>query len=229
SPGETIRWPVVKALGQFGKLTGVRAIEARNTPLGTSCLRRVDGLYTPCDLATFDLTHARYTSRYLTFANRDVFVYGGRTDDGKKWKLHPDQRLHGKALKLFDRYVQLKQRLPSDPAEIAHLPMLVIGNYLETSSSFVSGAELTATIAGAPTSSCPVQGCVPQSQSHYLSFNSVRESLIRDKNPAGNTTLVLDVNAEANVLTALICHADGKRPASVCGRPIIKKLMKLAK
>jgi hypothetical protein len=45
------------------------------------------------------------------------------------------------------------------------------------------------------------------------------------KDPAG-THGVEDVNAEASIITALICHADGERPSSVCKRPTIEAILK---
>jgi hypothetical protein len=39
-------------------------------------------------------------------------------------------------------------------------------------------------------------------------------------------SLIPNINAEANVMTALICHADGSKPKSVCGRPVIKSLLR---
>lgn len=37
---------------------------------------------------------------------------------------------------------------------------------------------------------------------------------------------VYDINIESNVTTALICHVDGKRPSAVCGRSVIRGLMR---
>jgi hypothetical protein len=62
-----------------------------------------------------------------------------------------------------------------------------------------------------------------------MTFAQVQSALISGKEPWSNSTLVADVNAEANAITALICHADGKKPASVCSRPAIKVILKHVK
>jgi hypothetical protein len=38
--------------------------------------------------------------------------------------------------------------------------------------------------------------------------------------------LVENVNAEADIMTTIICHADGMKPAKVCGRAVIKTILK---
>jgi hypothetical protein len=42
-------------------------------------------------------------------------------------------------------------------------------------------------------------------------------------------TLISDVSAEANVITALVCHADHMQPKRVCGRAVIRKIVKHVK
>jgi hypothetical protein len=56
-------------------------------------------------------------------------------------------------------------------------------------------------------------------------------AVVRDltgKDPAG-TNVVEDVNAEANIITALICHADGERSSNVCKRPTVEAILKHVK
>jgi hypothetical protein len=38
-------------------------------------------------------------------------------------------------------------------------------------------------------------------------------------------TLVRDVNAEANAITAVVCRVDGGMPQSVCSRPVIRFML----
>jgi len=52
-------------------------------------------------------------------------------------------------------------------------------------------------------------------------FTSVQSAL---KHNVGDT-FVQDINAEANVLTALICHSDGMQPQAACGRPVIRHMV----
>ena len=54
------------------------------------------------------------------------------------------------------------------------------------------------------------------------SFNAVQRAMQR-----GNRSdpLVLAVNAEANSITAFICHADKMQPQTVCNRPVIRSIV----
>ncbi len=52
-------------------------------------------------------------------------------------------------------------------------------------------------------------------------FNSVQSAL---KHNVGDN-FVQDINAESNVLTALICHSDGMQPQVACGRPVIRHMV----
>lgn len=55
-----------------------------------------------------------------------------------------------------------------------------------------------------------------------LSFATVQHSLQHGE----RTPIVSDINAEANALTAFLCHADGMKPHSVCGRPVIRSIVR---
>jgi hypothetical protein len=59
-----------------------------------------------------------------------------------------------------------------------------------------------------------------------LSFDAIQKALQTEKDPPYVSRLGENVNGEANVITALICHADGKRPGSVCTRPVVKSILK---
>jgi len=52
------------------------------------------------------------------------------------------------------------------------------------------------------------------------SFATVENGLKR----GSHTSFVRDINAEANVVTALLCHADGMQPRSACGRHVVRGL-----
>lgn len=54
------------------------------------------------------------------------------------------------------------------------------------------------------------------------SFVSVQHALQRGD---ASNPLVPTINAEANAITAFICHADGMRPHSVCTRPVIRQIV----
>lgn len=53
-----------------------------------------------------------------------------------------------------------------------------------------------------------------------LSFRTVQTALQR----GDSHVFVPEINAEANAITAFICHADRMKPASVCTRPIIRTI-----
>jgi hypothetical protein len=54
------------------------------------------------------------------------------------------------------------------------------------------------------------------------SFSTVQHALQRGNEA---NALVPAINAEANSITALICHADGMRPHSACNRPVIRGIV----
>ncbi len=62
-----------------------------------------------------------------------------------------------------------------------------------------------------------------------LSFDTDRRALVTGKEPFTSSHLVPDVNGEANIITALICHATRNRPVSVCHRTTIKQILKYVK
>jgi hypothetical protein len=91
--------------------------------------------------------------------------------------------------------------------------LVSIGGYLRATYGVAISGDLT-----------PNTSVIP------LSFSAVQDSLRRGKAVGGATySLVPDVNAEANVLTAFMCHADGKRPGSVCNRSVIKTVLRHVK
>ena len=59
------------------------------------------------------------------------------------------------------------------------------------------------------------------------SFDVVQKSLQTGRALGDvEATLVPDFNEEANIITALICRADGSQPRRVCGRKAISKILK---
>lgn len=206
------RWAVVKALQQFGSLTGVRAVD-RNCRFHT--------VVGPCTLPTFDWSHARYRSSYVVFDHKDLLGLNNK----------PYQRLSGRDLSLYNRYARIGRSpfktdhydafntvLKSSSGNTARgLPLITVGGYLQTSSQVLSESDLA--VPGTPVPNNP-QAYV---QSVVLNFSAVHDSLLHGKDPVASH-LVEDVNAEANILTALICHADRNRPGNVCGRQIIRAI-----
>ncbi len=212
------RWPVVKALEQFGSLTRVKALDAK-------CL--LSGI--PC-VPTFDWSHASYRSRYLSFVHKDLF-----SSNAKGGAYY--QRLSPAEIQLYNKYSRRHgARLKNDPLDVVNtivqgqnptsthdLPLIVIGGYLQTLSQVTISADFQ--IVPTASSSTPQVVAPPSTP---LSFAQVRESFARGKDPAG-THLIEDVNSEANIITALICHATKNQPRNVCNRPTIKQILKSVK
>jgi hypothetical protein len=240
------RWPVVKALQQFGSLTGIKAVDR------TCIVMNVGNMHgQSCSIPTFDFTHARYRSRYLTFTSKDLVRSTGVAPGDYKDRLF--QPLTPAENEVFARYARFKgQPYCSKTSAAGHttvyhcskpidyllatifpystsppertLPLVAIGHYLQTVSQVVGPSDLTKLIPIAPAPGNTSYSGVTEG----LPFDTVRQALAEGKDPQ-NSNLVEDINAETNIITALICHADGKRPASVCNRPSIKAILKRVK
>jgi hypothetical protein len=238
------RWPVVKALQQFGTLSRVKAVERTCTTVNTRYVQGALGCSTP----TFDLSQAHYASRYIRFSSKDIVRTSGLAP-GAKVRLF--QSLSPAETALFDRYARFKGQpycskkssghievrpcskpidyitsslFPDSAHPTRTLPLIAIGHYIQTVSQDLNPADLAKTIGNVPTPGQIVYAGVDQG----MPFDTVRQALATGKDPQGSL-LVEHVNAEANIITALICHADGEKPASVCDRPVIKTILKSVK
>lgn len=118
------RWPVVKALDQFGSFSRV-------TPAKRFCGNA------SCSIASFDLTHAEYRSRYIAFVSRDLVDASIRLY----------QRPSRKELALFNRYARppkagsYRNAVLAAAAGLAGpraLPLVTVGGYLQTLSQIVN-------------------------------------------------------------------------------------------
>jgi len=217
------RWPVVKALNQFGTLSGVSPVVSRD------CLYQVVAMVPQLQClpteehgfitgpATFDWSHAVYHSRYLVFVHKDLI------DQNLKMRqpLTPLER------SLFTRYVALSGfgnwhdtvwhtaidlNSPQAMLQGSHrFPLVAISRYIQTGADVAIYGDL-----------------YESSGQRILPFATVQQSLQqgRAQNHA-SPSLIPDYNAEANVITAFICHADGLRPAKACHRPVIRSILKL--
>ena len=79
---------------------------------------------------------------------------------------------------------------------------------------------------------CPATGCgiVRIFLGPTRPFADIQQSLATGHPVDGlPASLIPDVNTAANIITALICHADGKKPTSVCGRPVIRAILRSVK
>jgi hypothetical protein len=240
------RWPVVKALQQFGSLTGINAVDRVCITLNSGNMHGQS-----CSIPTFDFTHARYRSRYLTFTSKDLVRSTGVAPGDYKDRLF--QSLTPAENAIFTRYARFKgQPYCSKTSASGHvtlyhcskpidfllatifpystsppartLPLVAIGHYLQTVSQDVSPSDLTNLIPNTP----PPGEIIYSGVTEGLPFDTVRQALAGGKDPQ-NSNLVENINAEANIITALICHADANKPASVCDRSAIKAILKRVK
>jgi hypothetical protein len=207
------RWPLALALSQFGALSGVTsAIQSCNSPTGT----------TRCGLPTLDWSHARYDSSFVVFQHRDILDAHGNLY----------QRLSARQRGLYDQYSFASVR-PADvvpasflrsfaldsifnPRGMRRLPLVMIGPYVQTLSQSLlpndfreSHPETRSADSGAP-----------------LRSEAVRSMLISG-GPDRQSSLMQHVDAEANVMTTLICRSTRGRPVAVCRRPVIEQLSRV--
>ncbi len=204
------RWAVVKALTQFGAFSQVG-------PAHVDCFTTAAAPHGICHLPSFDWTHARYRSSYLNFVHKDLV-------DAQD---HSLQRLSAAELKIYNRYSRVRGPSPnkSDPYDVFStvfsaqdpLPLVLIGRYLQTSSQIMLDGDFDSALPMSNPNSTPIYTGLP--------FDTVRAALVSGRD-IGTFKLVQDVNAEANIITALICHADGSKPAKVCHRPTITQILK---
>jgi hypothetical protein len=224
------RWPLVKALQQFGSFSGIRSMVTiprmcrfGNPAAGVNCTFGSNSSAPPAagmtgGYPTFDWSHARFSSRYLTIVWKEII--------DQKVKIH--HNLSPTELSLFNRYARQTQ-YPNWDTSVMHMavdefgysylqpsripkwfPLVLFDGYIETGSQIAIMGDLTPALSPFP-----------------LPFSVIQQSLQRGK-PVGkaSASLIHDYNAEANIITALICHADGKKPASVCGRRVIKRILR---
>ncbi len=220
SAGE--RWPIVKALDQFGTLSNVSPVVTRSC----SYHNGLPGTQAQCDpavmrgfvtgVATYDWSHAVYHSRYLVFVHKDLIDQN----------LQMRQTLTPLERSLFTRYVAftgfsnwhdtvwhtaVDDRSGGNQSPRQQFPLVVISRYLQSNAQVAIFGDL-ADVAGRVN----------------LPFATIQQSLQKGRpQDHAEPSLITDYNAEANLLTAFICHADGLRPAQVCHRPVIRSILKL--
>jgi len=220
SAGE--RWAVVKALNQFGTLSNVAPVVTRRC----SYHNGLPGSQAQCEpavmrgfvtgVATYDWSHAVYHSRYVVFVHKDLIDQN----------LQMRQTLTPLERSLFTRYVAftgfsnwhdtvwhtaVDDQSGGNQSPRQQFPLVVISRYLQSNAQVAIYGDLA-----------DVMGRV------NLPFATIQQSLQKGRpQDHAEPSLITDYNAEANLLTAFICHADGSRPAQVCHRSVIRSILKL--
>lgn len=206
-PSVKERWPVLKALEQFGAFRGVRPVERTCKPW-PGVPRDL------CDIPTFDWSRATYRSQYLIFDHKDLLNAGGKYFQSLTRSQHS----------LIMRYAHHAGGTRADPENVGlsvnspdarALPLVAIGGYMQSLSQLLSTNDFQE----------QVQTRSGEFIGSGLSFATIHDALVTGVNPAG-TQLNMDVNAEANIITALNCHADHNQPMKVCGRPVVRRILK---
>jgi hypothetical protein len=197
------RWPVVKALTQFGSFSGIKALDGRCQMASVGPFRGQNF----CAAPTFDWSHAGYRSAFVFFDHKDLTNSSGRLF----------QRMNRQEQTVFDRYAAgpgstERKRI----MRALRLPLLLVGGYLQTVSQIVVSGDFGK----------PVTGSSGSGSYTGLAFDEVQSALVSGREPNPGSALVINVNAEANILTALICRGDGLKPATVCGRAAIETILK---
>jgi hypothetical protein len=232
------RWAVVKALDQFGSFSGVKQAHQM-------CGASTNTSLTVCYVPTFDWSHASYRSRYVTFAHRDLLDIKGRRyqpmsqkehslylryarDNTGPWisMTHDPQSIYYKDAPDYVHVTVTWGMLSQGELTDRRLPLVMIGSYLQTVSQFLSPASFEK--LAVPTVP-PGPGTPVPTDMTAITFDQVRGELASGRRTSTDARLVVEVNAEANIMSALICHADGKKPKSVCRRPAVASIMKHVK
>ncbi len=203
------RWPLLKALDQFGTFSTVSPVASvYSSPM-----------HEP-SYATFDISQAQYRSRYITLDHRDLL----------NANLHLYQPMSVPERRLYEAYARAAPTgLRYDPDRIIStldnynvtqrtFPLIYIQGYAQTVSQVVISGDFDEPLVVTPTPHVGFEFAKP------LSFDAVRSALVTGKDPFG-TKLVEDVDTETNILTALICHATHVQPRSVCSRSAIKTIL----
>lgn len=208
------RWALLKTLEQFGSFENVtKAKQSCRSTMG----QRV------CEVATFDWSKAKYTSPYVVFKHIDMLNHAGR----------PYQQATGEDRLLYYKYIRLRScdHIPLNglkteykrilfqvgaqcPPSDRNFPLLQVDGYTQTVSGLVLPADFTALLP-------PVQTGAPNDVYSGIPFDEVRRRMVSGQDASGSL-LVYHVNAEADLLMALICRGDGLRPSRLCSKPWIR-------
>jgi hypothetical protein len=235
----SVRWPIVKALAQFGTFTNVK-------PLGQSCPSPASflgpggnaqypipdsGSREPCGPPTFDLLHATYHSRYVSFSEKDLLdeslhVYVNRLSPVERTLYARYARVHWYSNEKDNIFASVNGYFAYIAGnETRRLPLFLIGDELQTGVLNTGWGDFALEWpTGVPTLS---RTTIP-----FASFDAVRSGLVHNAmpNPPNSavyaTSLLFHVNIDTNVFTAAICHVDGMQPRSVCGRAVIQTIVK---
>jgi hypothetical protein len=198
------RWPIVKLLDQFGTWTGL----APGAAMGIvyPAFTGLNGIHDPAcpPMPTYDLSHASYSSKYVTFTHRVV--------QSKKNSPHAhlsaaDQALFNKILRMPAYTMAGNAPLTGsgDPGPlntVLDLPAVAIGRY------------------GVHGSGMPIRCPLKSGEDEFV---EIRQLILHPGDVFFGAEL--NMNVFINTLIAGICRQDGGRPAGVCGLRSVKYIL----
>jgi hypothetical protein len=193
-------WSLVKALDQFGTFSNLSVISIPQQQFVPATGTTPDHFIT-VHVPSYDYRKATYRSPYLVFVHYD--------DLSTKRRLpHPVYiHLPESARRLLARaYISLGE--PTVQWGWQAAPPTIIGHYYREGTDNLTNSFLKDPVRGTPYSFATLHRLIQAGYSRHYS------------------EIVFAFDAETNAITALVCKADGDRPASVCGRSVIELLMK---
>jgi hypothetical protein len=198
------RWPLVKVLDQFGTWTGL--VPGAALGIEYPAWNAVPGC---SGMPTYDLTVARYSSKYVTFVHRIV----------QSKKNGPHARLSAAEQVLFNNIL----RMPTYTMAGNGTQSGVLTPY-GYSGLFNTVFDLPAVAIGRYGVHRPGMTILCSHRPDKASaFDEIRQRLIQPA--AGDSGMVHNMNVYTNTLVAGICKQDGLRPPSVCNLRAVKYIL----
>jgi len=232
------RWPMVKALAQFGAWSGLQVASQ-------TCVRSAIVDRSVCSPPSFQWSGSHYSSRYIVFQHRDLLTATGKRfqsmnrqeraayyrfsrNPGTRWALGAHDRrsafYHDNPDYVLSTVVDAS--FPSGGGSTRRLPLVMVGSYVSTLPQVAVAGEFSEQVLAQSAASGGTPA--PSDTSNY-SFARVHQALERGQEVDRYSHFVADINAEANIMVALICHADNMRPSSVCTRATIRQILRFVR
>jgi hypothetical protein len=197
------RWPIVKALDQFGTWTELApgaALGVEYPPWTGANGQRLPGC--PA-MPTYDLTISHYSSKYVSLTHRPLQA----TKNGPHARLSAGDQAILKKILHMPTYTMAGNPSRSGLSGLFNtvfdLPALAIGRY------GVHGSGMTILCS--------------QKSDKAAAFDEIRQRVLQ---PAeGDSGMAYNMNVFINTLIAGICKQDGGRPAKTCGFQPVKYIL----
>lgn len=205
-------WPLAKALSRFGTIVGAH-------PVDRQCAHPNQGIPF-CRAPFLDLSRAHMRSRYVAFVYHDLIGTGGTCLSPRRLSAEERRVLQRNHVYWETGYQGKYCWQVNAPGGDEYDPIVALGGYVQAGDNVVvPGAFLI--LKGSTNPSQPGQ----VSAVDALPIDTVLARL-RSGIDVSGSQMVYDVNAEANLITALICHGDSMQPKRVCTRLAIRQILR---